>query len=347
MRAWPRLAVVVLLLFVLPLACGPRPNAERPALRPPLSPALPALAERNLWLMVEAVTMMAAPGGGARVAALCQRASEAGYNGLVLWDSNLWDRQLPAPYLKNAAVLKSALTRLGFTLVVEICPQNSSLFRWSGDPTILEPRPPDPRPDERDYRYLCLSHPGVLPIWEEQLRRARQIYHPNGWLFQYDELRVAASDARCRATGKSPGQLLAEHTRAAVGMCRRVDPGSVVAVWGDMFDPYHNAGKVPYYHVARGFAGSWEGIDRGVLVFNFNDDARSFRFWADRGNQQIVAGYFDGELGLAKEKDLMAEARRVPGVVGWMYTTWKGRYEDLGTYAAALGFGPTRAEAAR
>ena len=197
----------------------------------------------------------------------------------------------------------------------------------------------NPHSLERDYRYLCLAHPGILPIWEVQLKRAEEIYHPLGWLLQYDEIRVAGLDARCKASGKTSGELLAEHARAAVAMCRRVSPGSVVAVWNDMFDPHHNALKKPYFHCPGGFAGAWNGIDKDVLVLDFNDQVESFSYWAKRGNKQMISGYFDGELGLQKESQLIRQARQNPGIVGWCYTTWDGNFKDLESYGTMCGFG--------
>jgi hypothetical protein len=317
-------------------SCQPHPAPRHTG---PRAGAARGLGDNNRWVMAGAGAWMEQSGGAKRLLALCNRAARDGYTGLVLWDPNLWERDLPPAYAANARALKAGLERLRFALLVAMAPQGSSLRRWSGDETILEPAPRDPHPEAKPYRYLCLSHPHVLPIWEAQVRRAEGFYHPTGWLLQYDELRVAAADARCRATGKSPGQLLAAHARAAIAMCRRVSAGAVVAVWDDMFDPYHNAGRRPYYHVSAGFGGSWAGIDSEVLVLNFNDRPDSFRFWAARGNRQLVAGYFDGELGLAREGRLIRDVRHLPGLIGWMYTTWKDDYSQLSPYGAISGFG--------
>jgi len=199
--------------------------------------------------------------------------------------------------------------------------------------------PSDPHPDERDYRYLCLAHPGLLPIWESQVKRAEEIYHPIAWLLQYDELRVAGTDQRCRASGKTPGQLLRDHAKASIAMCRRVSPNAVVSVWNDMFDPHHNATSKKYFHVIGSLEDAWDGIDRDVLIMDFNDKVESFEYWSKRGNPQLVSGYFDNELGLQKEGDLIKKARQYPGVIGWVYTTWESNFKDLETYGAMCGFG--------
>src|SRR5262249_806884 len=147
----------------------------------------------------------------------------------------------PPGYLENAEMIKRGLRELGFTLMVQMCPQGSSNIRWSGDDSICEPRPINPHPDEKDYRYVCLADPRVFKIWGEQLVRAEEIYHPMGWLLQYDEIRVANTDARCKATRKTPGQLLGEHASKALATVRRVTPGRTIAMWTDMFDPHFNS----------------------------------------------------------------------------------------------------------
>ena len=57
------------------------------------------------------------------------------------------------------------------------------------------------------------------------------------------------------------------------------------AVWNDMFDPFHNAVKGPYYLVNGPWSGSWEGLSKDVLVMNWNHGKRdqSLKFFADRG----------------------------------------------------------------
>jgi hypothetical protein len=243
--------------------------------------------------------------------------------------------------MENARVLQRGLADLDFALVLKMGPRGATLIEWSGDPTICEPRPANPTPEERNYRYLCLAHPAVIPIWEEQIQRAERIYQPDGYLLMYDEIRVSGDDARCRASGKTPAQLLAEHARNSIAMVRRVHPGAIVAVWNDMFDPYHNAGPGSYYHVRQGFSGAWEGIDRDVLIMNWNDSMKSYDFWARRGNRQVICGYYDGELGERKEAALARQARQRPGVVGYMYTTWEANYSGLKPYLALSGFGAT------
>lgn len=292
----------------------------------------------NQWLMINTEAMMDRPGGASEALDVCRRAKRLGYNGVVLWDTNLWERDLEPPYMANAEALKAGLKELTFSVFLQMCPQGAVLARWNGDESVLEPRPARPFKEERNYRYMCLSHPGVHKIWEEQLRRAEQIYHPTGYLLQYNELMVAGTDERCRATGKTPGELLADHMRKTAELCRRVSPGCVVSIWDDMFDPYHNALN-HYFHAAGSFHGSCEGVDKDIVVFDWNWSISSYRFWSARGNRQIIPGFYDRQLTWKSEVSLARQARDVPGVVGWMYTTWENDFSGLKDYGEIAGFG--------
>jgi hypothetical protein len=298
----------------------------------------PPVRASNLWLMLNTEKMMEQPGGAAEAVSICRTARALGYNGVLLWDSHLWERELPAAYMANAELLKKGLRELDLTLIIKMCPHSAGIARWSGDETMLEPRPERPAREERNYRFMCLSHPGIIPLWEEQLRRAESIYQPTGWHLQYNELMVAGQCDHCRATGKTPGQLLASHMRRTTAMCRRVSPGCAIAVWDDMFDPFHNA-RDRYFHAAGTFRGSWEGVDRDVLILNWNWWPGSFRFWSNRGNRQIISGFYDGQMKLQDETDLIDRVRGLRNVVGWMYTSWINDFRQLQRFSTLSGFG--------
>ncbi len=307
-----------------PRPAGAAQGTSWPAIRP----------SGNQWVQIETEVMLDHPGGASEVLAVCRAGKSTGYNGLVLWDSNLWERDLPPGYMENARTLIAGLRELGFTLMVKMAPRGYANVRWSKDETMCEPRPANPHPEEKDYRYLCLAHPGILQVWEEQLRRAEEIYHPAGWLLQYDEIRVAGTDARCRASGKSPGQLLRENAQKAVTMFRRVTPGRTVAVWSDMFDPYFNATARKYYHVEGSLAAAAGAVDSQVLIFSWNDKPISYGYWANRGNKQIVPLYFDhDDLTPKQETDLLRQAQRYRGsFIGWSYATWRRNYAEVELY---------------
>jgi hypothetical protein len=92
--------------------------------------------------------------------------------------------------------------------------------------------------------------------------------------------------------------------------------------------------KFRCYHVSVMVkTGSWNGLKKNVVVINWNFGNRdkSLKFFADRGNRQIIAGYYNSDL-----KDLsqwIESAGKVNGVVGMMYTTWSQNYSQLEKFA--------------
>jgi hypothetical protein len=175
----------------------------------------------------------------------------------------------------------------------------------------------------------CLAEPGLNDVLADQAKRMRELWNAPGYMMSHDELRVANQDEVCRKTGKTPGQLLADNARFCTGLLR----GSTAYAWNDMFDPFHNAVKGPYYLVNGDLRGSWEGLDPSVVVMNWNFGKRadSLKYFADRGHRQILAGYYDHKP--EQIRDWLAAARGVKGVVGVMYTTWRNDYSKVERFA--------------
>jgi hypothetical protein len=174
----------------------------------------------------------------------------------------------------------------------------------------------------------CPSDSGTYVLLASELRAMRVLWGSTAFLMSHDEIRVMNWDASCAAVGGSAGDVLAANVRRCLGLLGT----SQVYAWGDMFDPDQNAVD-SYYLVNGDLAGSWKALDPGVIVLNWDaPHAReSLEFFAKRGNRQIVAGYYDGDV--AGVRGWLEAARGVSGVVGVMYTTWKSRYDDLEAFA--------------
>jgi hypothetical protein len=176
----------------------------------------------------------------------------------------------------------------------------------------------------------CISDPKVKELLADQAKRMRTLFGiQNGYMMSHDEIRVCNQDASCLKTGKTPGELLADNAR----YCTQLLEGSTVYAWNDMFDPYHNAVKGPYYLVNGPWTGSWEGLDKSVIIMNWNFGKRdqSLKFFADRGYRQILAGYYDHKP--EQIKQWLASAKGIQGVVGVMYTTWQNDYSKIEAFA--------------
>ena len=180
----------------------------------------------------------------------------------------------------------------------------------------------------------CLTDPKVYDLLRDQARRVNDLYHPRTLFMQHDELRVVNWCLACRSRKRTPGELVADNAARCVRMLKEVSPNASIVVWSDMFDPNHNAVN-DYYLVNGTLEGSWKGLDRSVIIANWNAGKAkaSLDFFAGRRHSQILAGYYDGDDNFAVWN---AAARGVPRVEGFMYTTWQNRYDDLERYSKRL-----------
>jgi hypothetical protein len=175
----------------------------------------------------------------------------------------------------------------------------------------------------------CVSEPKTMELLADQAKRMKETWGAAGYMMSHDEIRTLNQDEACRARNLTAGQLLADNARR----CRDLLKPATAYVWNDMFDPYHNAVTGPYYLVRGAYTGSWQGLDKDVVIVNWNHGQRdrSLKFFADRGHQQIIAGYYDNDL-----KDMrqwLDSAKNVKGVAGYMYTTWRNDYGQIEAFA--------------
>jgi len=180
-----------------------------------------------------------------------------------------------------------------------------------------------------------LSDPKVFDLLRDQAKRVNNLFQPKTFFMAHDEIRVAGWCKQAEKSGRTPGQLLADNVSQCVKILKETNPKARIAVWSDMFDPNHNAVD-QYYLVNGSLKGSWEGLPKDVIIANWNGGkgAASLKWFADRGHEQIIAGYYDGDLRNFQQWD---EARKgIPHVTGFMYTTWQHRYNHLEEYGQAL-----------
>jgi hypothetical protein len=175
---------------------------------------------------------------------------------------------------------------------------------------------------------ICISEPATAKLLADQAKLVKAAFGAPGYMMSFDEIRCMNQDDACRNRHLDAGPLLAETLK----QCTQLLEPATVYTWSDMFDPFHNAHD-NYYLVRGNLTGSWNGLQKNVVVINWNFGNRdkSLTFFADRGNRQIIAGYYDSDL-----KDLsqwIESAGKVNGVVGMMYTTWSQNYSQLEKFA--------------
>ncbi|MCC7290975.1 MAG: hypothetical protein IT449_02815 [Phycisphaerales bacterium] len=179
---------------------------------------------------------------------------------------------------------------------------------------------------------ICPSEPKTLEILRDHMRRVHEAFGASAYFMSHDEIRVLNWCDACQKRHLTAGQILAENLRQCTSMVREVAPDATLYVWSDMFDPHHNAGQ-DYYLVRGDLARSWEGLDPKVIVavWYLEKRAESLKWFADRGNPLLIAGYYDAPP--TQVLDWLTAARDVKGVTGVMYTTWRGDYEQIGPFA--------------
>jgi len=178
----------------------------------------------------------------------------------------------------------------------------------------------------------CLSHPGVYELMQDQLTRICELTDPEVLFLEIDEIRVANWCESCRRRELSPGQIVADATRRLIAMVRQKRPGTLVCTWSGMFDPHHLA-RDAYYAINGSLRDSWEGLDRDVLVCNWNrwQTRESTRWFVGRGHRQIFAGYYDEEPATYTRN--LETAHKAAALDGAMYTTWNDDYSQLEAFA--------------
>ncbi|MCE9582686.1 MAG: hypothetical protein K8T20_09355, partial [Planctomycetes bacterium] len=178
---------------------------------------------------------------------------------------------------------------------------------------------------------VCPSEPRTLDLLRDEMKRVHAAFGAKAYFMSHDEIRVLNWDDACTKRGLSPGAILADNVKACTKIVREVAPDARIFVWSDMFDPNHNA-HASYYLVNGDLKGSWEGLDKDVIIacWYFEKRVESLKFFADRGHKTLIAGYYDSN---PKQILKWLEAGTAEGV---MYTTWQQKYSDLEDFAALL-----------
>ncbi len=179
---------------------------------------------------------------------------------------------------------------------------------------------------------ICPSEPRTVELLRDQARRMHAAWNAKAYFMSHDEIRCLNWCDACQRRNLDAGAILADNVRTCRRILREVAPLADPYVWSDMFDPHHNA-RANYYLVRGDLRGSWEGLDRDVIVavWYFDKRAESLKWFSGRGHRTLIAGYYDGPV--EKVHDWLAAAKGVAGVTGVMYTTWQQRYDDLETFA--------------
>lgn len=172
-------------------------------------------------------------------------------------------------------------------------------------------------------------------LLDQQIERMTKLFPNSDFMMSHDEYRVMGwtpATAKGLAPDATPGQVLTHNVRHCSEKLFARNPKPSIAVWSDMFDPYHNAVE-KYYLVNGSLSGSHAPESVRIVNWNFGKREESLQHFSKRGHEQILAGYYDSNpKQIATWLDSVVD-RKIPGVQGVMYTTWKRNYSDLEKFA--------------
>jgi hypothetical protein len=187
-----------------------------------------------------------------------------------------------------------------------------------------------------DSQVTCsLTDPKVYEILDDQMRRVHELFGARTYMMSHDEIRVGGWTPDY--AGMTMGEALAANVRKCAAIVRKHAPRARICVWSDMFDPNHNA-RSDYYLVRTTWAGSWEGLPKDIVVVDWHagQAAKTMEFFAGRGLEQIIAGYYDGDVETNVRTWMDAANASKARITGVMYTTWRTNYDDLEKFFDAV-----------
>lgn len=172
-------------------------------------------------------------------------------------------------------------------------------------------------------------------LLDQQIDAMTRLFPEADFMMSHDEYRVMGwtkSNIDRLAPDASPAAVLSHNVKHCSEQLSGKAPASRIAVWSDMFDPYHNA-RDKYYLVNGSLRDAQAPESVRIVNWNFDKRQESLKHFSKKGHSQILAGYYDGPPEqINRWLDTVLE-QQIPNVQGVMYTTWRRNYSDLETFA--------------
>ena len=186
---------------------------------------------------------------------------------------------------------------------------------------------------------LPVYEPGLDEIRRKQAELVQKHLAPRVWFLGMDEIRQGGSCAACKARKKSMAEILGDYITRQVQRIRELNPDAEVFIWSDMLDPHHNAHR-DYYMVDGDLTGSWQYVPKDLRIACWNHKAReqSLAHFSRLGFRTLAAAYYDADT-LKSTYGWLDSISRTPGALGIMYTTWRKKYDLLGSFGDLVAQG--------
>ena len=193
------------------------------------------------------------------------------------------------------------------------------------------------RAGSHDQYGACMSNPDFYARMEHSARAVQWFLRPTKWFLCFDELRSANTCAACRARKLDMAHLIGDCLTRQLEIVRKVSPGSVCYVWGDMLDPNHNANE-GYAHTVGSYEGIAKCIPQDLVICPWWGKKAAIQtdYWAANGFRAIAGAYYDDKTH-ENARAWRTAMRSHPGMfTGWIYATWKYDVSELENFANVM-----------
>ena len=182
----------------------------------------------------------------------------------------------------------------------------------------------------------CMSEESLYRHFLDSAKGVKAELGPKTWMISMDEIRMGGTCAACRARNTDMAHILGDCVTRQRRIIKQVSPDARICMWSDMFNPAQNA-KERYYYCRGSFVGSWRLIPHDIVMVDWygRKFSESLPFWRSEGFDVIVASYYDESMEKRTVPDVTIAAAQ-PNVLGAVYTTWRGDYANLRSFAETL-----------
>lgn len=188
-----------------------------------------------------------------------------------------------------------------------------------------------------DKANMTMEDPAIYPIMDTDVNNCVKVWNPSGFFMHFDEIRIGGWET----PNIAPGKILGDMCQRAYALIRKASPNATIYTWSDMFCPNQNAwatgeeGVKNFFLVRGNWAGSWDSLPKDVTIMNWENGAKGIKFFADRGNSQVLCGYYDARDTAGMKRNITGwtkDSAGVSNILGFMYTQWGTGYNNMKEY---------------
>ena len=193
------------------------------------------------------------------------------------------------------------------------------------------------RSGSSDQYGACMSNPDYYARMEQSARAVQERLRPAKWFLCFDELRSANTCAACKARKLDMAHLIGDCLTRQREIVRKVSPGAVCYVWGDMLDPNHNANE-GYAHTVGSYEGIAKCIPQDLVICPWWGKKAEIQadYWAANGFRCIAGAYYDDRTHENAHAWRAAMAKHPGTFTGWIYATWRYDFSEMENFAREM-----------